>query len=90
MKFEYHIFENLPKLGWAMTIREDSDTIDVYCGTWVECQKHWFVSGVWDGDFMEADFSAAEFFCATGAKLQNNEAKLIRTNLATFTCKSAF
>ena len=73
MKFEYHVFENLPKLGWAMTIREGCDTIDVYCGAWVERQAQWLVSGVWDGDFLEADFQKAEFFCATGAKLQNDQ-----------------
>ena len=71
MKFEYQVFENLPKLGWAMTICKDCDTVNICCGEWVERHPQWFVSGVWDGNFVEADFQEAEFFCATGAKVQD-------------------
>lgn len=70
-EFRYHVYENLPKLGWAMVVRKQSSKIDVYCGSQVERRNEWFVSGVWDGEFEKADFSSAEFFCATGVKIEN-------------------
>lgn len=72
-KFSYHVIEGLPKLGWAMIMQKNESTVDVYCGSWLERQDGWFVSGVWDGVFLEADFSAAEFFCATGAKIEEDK-----------------
>lgn len=68
-EFRYHPLDRFPKLGWAMIIRKDSAEVDVYCGSMVETKENWFVSGVWDGEFSEADFASAEFFCATGAKI---------------------
>lgn len=69
--FTYHICGGIPLLGWSMVINKDCNVVDVYCGNYVERNNEWFVSGVWDGEFGEADFSSAEFFCATGAKIIN-------------------
>lgn len=72
-KFRYHTFDELPKLGWAMVVSSECETVDVYCGQLVEQKDAWFVSGVWDGNFADADFASAEFFCATGAKIEDNK-----------------
>lgn len=72
-EFKYHVYSKMPKLGWAMTVRKHFENVDVYCGDMVETQESWFVSGVWDGKFSEAEFSKAEFFCATGAKIENGK-----------------
>ena len=72
-KFNYHIFKKLPLLGWSMVIHRESNSIDVYAGDYVETMENWFVSGVWDGDFQKADFQNAEFFCATGVKIENDK-----------------
>lgn len=70
-EFRYHICGDLAKLGWGMVIHKNSPFIDVYAGSYVETTDRWFVSGVWDGEFSEADFENVEFFCATGVKLEN-------------------
>lgn len=72
-RFNYRICDTLPKLGWSMVVHNESDSIDVYTGSYVETTDNWFVSGVWDGDFQKADFQNAEFFCATGVKLENDK-----------------
>ena len=70
--FNYRTYERFPALGWAMIVYKDRAEIDVLCGSMVEKRDGWFVSGVWDGKFDDADFSSAEFFCATGAKIEND------------------
>lgn len=71
VQLRYHTCRDLAKLGWCMVIHKDGKAIDVYAGSDVETKDSWFVSGVWDGDFEEADFAGAEFFCATGAKIEH-------------------
>jgi len=66
------MLKDLPRLGWGMVVRKDQNAVDVYCGDLVEQKQNWFVSGVWDGDFSKADFAAAKFFCATGAKIEQD------------------
>lgn len=67
--FNYVIHKELPKLAWGMVITKDVTTIDVHVGETVERQDNFFVAGVWDGCFLDAEFDSAEFFCGTGAKL---------------------
>lgn len=72
-QFRYYICKQLPKLGWSMVIYNDSEIIDVYVGENVETADKWFVSGVWDGQFCMADFDRAEFFCATGTRIEEDK-----------------
>lgn len=68
MIFKYIIKDNLPKLGWCMIINKNNPEVLVYSGNYVETFDDWFVSGVWDGNFSEANFKDADFLCGTGVK----------------------
>lgn len=67
-QFKYIEHEKLPKLGWCMKIRKGVSEVIVHVGEYVEGTQDWFVSGVWDGAFAEADFANADFLCATAVK----------------------
>jgi hypothetical protein len=51
MQFAYTLSENFPPLAWVATCRPDLDTTTVLHGRFVETHPHFFVEGVWAGDF---------------------------------------
>lgn len=66
--FKYIVHENLAKLGWCMKMEKGNSEILVHTGTYVENLPEWFVSGVWDSDFSEADFENTGYLCGTAVK----------------------
>lgn len=72
MNFKYIKHKKLPKLGWCMKIEKDHPEVVVHVGDYVETRQDWFVSGVWDGNFSDADFKNADFLCATAVKKAGN------------------
>jgi len=72
-EFKYIKHDKLAKLGWCMQIEKDNPEVTVHVGSYVETEKEWFVSGVWDGEFKEANFEDADFLCATAAKIKENQ-----------------
>ena len=68
-QFHYHVFDSLPKLSWLAEIHAETQQIDVFCGNKVERCSGFFVTGVWDGAFLKADFDHCEAFFGTGAKI---------------------
>ena len=66
--FKYIKHDKLAKLAWSMRIEKDNADVVVHVGDYVETYPDWFVSGVWDGDFIDADFEGAKFLCATAVK----------------------
>ena len=68
----YNIIEKLPKLAWLADIDVAMHTVKVYAGPNVECHETFFVSGVWDGNFMDAGFDSSSVFYGTGAKIGDN------------------
>ena len=71
--FKYLVHEQLAKLGWCMKMEKGNPEIIVHTGAYVETFPEWFVSGVWDGDFEEADFDNADFLCGTAVKNHGNK-----------------
>lgn len=67
-EFKYIEHKALPKLGWCMKVKKGVREVPVYVGEYVEGYQDWFVSGVWDGPFLKADFENADFLCATAVK----------------------
>lgn len=67
-EFKYIKHRNLPKLGWCMKVRKDTTDVQVHVGEYVETFSDWFVAGVWDGAFLEANFEKADFLCGTAVK----------------------
>lgn len=72
MNFVYKEYPELAKLGWCMTIKKNSTDVTVCVGDYVETYPDWFVAGVWDGDFLKADFENTDFLCATAVKKNEN------------------
>lgn len=72
MNFVYKKNPQLAKLGWCMSIKRNSNDVVVHVGDYVETQSDWFVAGVWDGDFIKADFENSDFLCATAVKKNKN------------------
>lgn len=73
MKFEYNKINSLPPLSWLAIVKKQSEIITVVSGNMVECHDQFFVSGAWNGNFLEADFVNASSFQGTGAQLVKNE-----------------
>ena len=67
--FVYHVREKLPKLAWLAQVDSSRGIAEVYCGTKVERHEAFFVTGVWDGEYLSADFDSCDAFYGTGAKL---------------------
>ena len=73
MVFKYTIKKNLPPLSWIAIVSENCDTIEVIAGRTVETFDSFFVSGVWDGDFIKGDFDHCNFSCCTGAIIRDDK-----------------
>ena len=71
-KFNYSRFHEMPKLGWTMHIKKNTSEVQINVGDYVDTFDDWFVSGVWDGPFTEANFEAAQFLCATAIKKEED------------------
>ena len=61
----------IPQGSWCAILTAGNEEIDIEAGKAVPCFPNFFVSGVWDGDFKDGDFSNSNFPCCTGAKLIN-------------------
>lgn len=68
-EFEYITINNLPRLSWLADADKKSGKVKVFCGKAVECFPEFFVAGVWDGEFLKADFDTSDAFYGTGAKI---------------------
>lgn len=73
----YKRIETLPKLAWLADINKASMSVTVYVGSKVECRENFFVTGVWDGKFEEAQFDSAEFNLSTGAIIEPDGIKFV-------------
>jgi len=71
MRFEYHKYEQLPKLAWCSIIEKGKEIVRIYCGPWVETFENFFVEGVWDDDFESANFDKSIFLLGSGGKVDN-------------------
>lgn len=69
MNFKYIINDKIPQAAWCACIKPGNDSIAVIIGKAVPHNEHFFVSGVWDGDFKAGRFDSANFPCCTGARL---------------------
>lgn len=71
MKLYYEEIKTLPPLSWYAYVKDG--IANVAHGSQVETTKTFFVEGAWDGNFLEGDFSNAEWFCGTGAKVDGDK-----------------
>lgn len=71
MKLYYEEIKTLPPLSWYAYVKDG--IANVVHGSQVETTKTFFVEGAWDGNFLEGDFSNAEWFCGTGAKVDGDK-----------------
>lgn len=68
MKFNFIKLDHLPRLSWAAQLKKNVETIDVYCGPWIETDGHCFVDGAWNSSFEDKDFEEATVFMGSGGK----------------------
>ena len=68
MQFQYTEVNDMPPLAWVANIKEEN--ISVMHGCAVDCHDHYFVEGAWSGELKNADFLSADWFCGTGACIQ--------------------
>lgn len=72
-KFNYFVNKDVGRLSWGMVVEPNKKEINVIVGEMVETTQNFFVSGVWDGDFLLGKFESAEMFCGSGVKLVENK-----------------
>ena len=65
MQIQHIEKKHLPPLACAAYVC--GDKISVLHGSAVECHENCFVEGAWCGNFREMDFISADWFCGTGA-----------------------
>ena len=70
MKLEYKVNYKLPPLAWLARVHDG--IAEIICGKQVEIHETFFVEGAWGGDFINADFDSAEWFCGTGGILKED------------------
>ena len=70
MRVEYIEKKQLAPLAWAAYVC--GDKISVLHGSAVECRENCFVEGAWSGDFPKMDFLSADWFCGTGAHINED------------------
>lgn len=70
MKIFYTKNDQLPPLAWYACVK--NDTVNVICGSFVECFDDCFFEGAWSGNFNQVDFLNADWFCGTGAHITND------------------
>lgn len=68
MIIKYNVESKLPALAWIATV-VDNET-KVICGSKVEITDKFFLEGAWGGDYLNADFDKAEWFCGTGGLIR--------------------
>ena len=73
MYFSSDVREQLPPLSWLVIMRKGEEEVKILRGVRVECEKNFFVSGCWDGDFEAVDFLNAHFACCTGGIIGKHE-----------------
>lgn len=71
MNFKFLSNSHLSKLAWLAEVNTGEDEVKVWLGDAVERTENFFVAGVWDGNFIDGDFSNAHFSCSTGGILIN-------------------
>ena len=74
MNFNYIKLGHLPKLSWAAQIKRSDETIDVYCGPWIETDEQCFLEGAWNSPFEDKDFEKATVFMGSGGKALSQKA----------------
>lgn len=74
MNFNFIKLDNLPRLSWAAQVNKNAETIDVYCGPWIETDGHCFVEGAWNSPFEDKDFEKATVFMGSGGKALSQKA----------------
>jgi hypothetical protein len=74
VNFNFIKLDNLPKLSWAAQVNKNAETIDVYCGPWIETDGHCFVEGAWNSPFEDKDFEKATVFMGSGGKALRQKA----------------
>ncbi|MCG6871701.1 MAG: hypothetical protein LJE84_05380 [Gammaproteobacteria bacterium] len=72
MYFEFQRREDLPRLAWCARIRRREARIEVLHGAGVELRNDGFFEGVWDGAFVDSDFTAATVFSGSGARISGD------------------
>jgi len=74
VNFNFVKLENLPRLSWAAQVNKNAETIDVYCGPWIETDGNCFVEGAWNSPFEDKDFDNANVFMGSGGKALSQKA----------------
>lgn len=74
MNLNFVKLDHLPRLSWAAWIKKNIETIDVYCGPWIETDGHCFVEGAWNSSFEDKDFEKATVLMGSGGKVLNQKA----------------
>jgi len=74
MNFNFIKLDHLPRLSWAAQVKKNIETIDVYCGPWIETDGHCFVEGAWNSPFEDKDFEKATVFMGSGGKALGQKA----------------
>lgn len=69
MNVRYKQIENLPPLAWLAYCKNGN--VEVIHGNKVECYQNFFVEGAWNGSFVDGDFCESEWFCGTGASIND-------------------
>ena len=77
MKFNFIQLNSLPKLAWAGLIKRNTETIDLYCGPWIEKGDSDFVEGAWNLPFERKEFEKATVFFGSAGKVLSEKAIFI-------------
>ena len=70
--FSYNEIGHLTRLGWLAKVPLSPGKIEVFHGSFVECNEEWFVEGCWDGGVQRGDFDQSSYFFGSGVRLRND------------------
>lgn len=72
MNLMYLKNSRLPRLAWLAEVNHAKQAVSVQHGDSVECCEHFFIEGVWNGDFSSGDFSSTDCIFGTGGVIQKD------------------
>lgn len=69
----FEMEHDLPKLGWIVIVDTERRLVKAIHGINVERGKNWMVEGVWDDDFIKANFHETDVFFGSGMRIVDNK-----------------
>ena len=79
----YEQREALPPLAWLAAVNAAARSMVVMHGARVETRGHWFIEGVWDGDFADGEFSSTDCVFGTGARVDADSVTFVSSAATT-------